>query len=95
MNNSLLLQKLMMPELIGMDSFSALFVRQTILDAVNFSALNAVSQESVKDIIDCSSPSSKMTRDEPTTNQIESELSKFKSQVPCYEIVAKEVTREC
>ena len=43
MNNSLLLQKLMMPELIGMDSFHALFIRQSILDAVNLQALNAVS----------------------------------------------------
>ena len=74
MNNNLLLQKLMMPDLIGMDSFHCLFIRQTILDAV---ALNVVSQDPVKDFIEPSSPSSKLTLDDFSTNQIESELQKF------------------
>ena len=45
MNNSLLLHKLMMPEYLGMDAYNASLLKQTILDAVNYSAMNAVYPE--------------------------------------------------
>ena len=55
--NSQLLHKLSMPDYLGMDPFHAVFLRQTILDAVNYSAMNAVLVPVMKNTFTFEAPS--------------------------------------